>query len=134
MTNIATKNLAEEIKSWGLYHESKLLFKLHMITRSNFNIFTFLFLAYWCTDLNSWGSLCDWDLYFIDKNPECTKEAAHQSLSLELDILLKKLPNRSLQYFNANVLKKALKVSAFLIIMLHDRNDRSTLACPAVVF
>ncbi|CAG8726777.1 3151_t:CDS:10, partial [Funneliformis caledonium] len=83
-----TKSLAEEIKSWGLYHA-----------------------IYWSSDLNSWGSLCDWDLYFIDKNPECTKEQAHQSLSLELDILLKNMPNRSLQYSNAKALKKTLKNS-----------------------
>ncbi|CAG8725910.1 13525_t:CDS:1, partial [Cetraspora pellucida] len=46
---------------------------------------------YWSSDLNSWGSVSDWDVYFIDKTPECTKDEAYRSLSLELNILLKKL-------------------------------------------
>ncbi|CAG8566171.1 5769_t:CDS:10 [Funneliformis mosseae] len=87
-TIIATENLAEEMESWGLHHAT-----------------------YWSSDLNSWGSVSDWDVYFIDKTPGCTKDEAHRSLSLELNILLKKLSDRSRQYSKANALKKALENS-----------------------
>ncbi|PKY56770.1 hypothetical protein RhiirA4_477295 [Rhizophagus irregularis] len=82
-TFIATENLAEEMESWGLHHAT-----------------------YWSSDLNSWGSVSDWDVYFIDKTPGCTKDEAHRSLSLELNILLKKLSDRSRQYSKANALKR----------------------------
>ncbi|UZN99216.1 uncharacterized protein OCT59_000496 [Rhizophagus irregularis] len=85
-TIIATENLVEEMESWGLHHAT-----------------------YWSSDLNSWGSVSDWDVYFIDKTPGCTKDEAHRSLSLELNILLKKLSDRSRQYSKANALKKALE-------------------------
>ncbi|CAG8687672.1 6473_t:CDS:2 [Rhizophagus irregularis] len=87
-TIIATENLVEEMESWGLHHAT-----------------------YWSSDLNSWGSVSDWDVYFIDKTPGCTKDEAHRSLSLELNILLKKLSDRSRQYSKANALKKALENS-----------------------
>ncbi|CAB4396203.1 unnamed protein product [Rhizophagus irregularis] len=106
-TIIATENLVEKMESWGLHHAT-----------------------YWSSDLNSWGSVSDWDVYFIDKTPGCTKDEAHRFLSLELNILLKKLSDRSRQYSRANALKKALEVSTFLI-MFHNR---STLPFPAVVF
>ncbi|PKC72606.1 hypothetical protein RhiirA1_490960 [Rhizophagus irregularis] len=85
-TIIATENLVEEMESWGLHHAT-----------------------YWSSNLNSWGSVSDWDVYFIDKTPGCTKDEAHRSLSLELNILLKKLSDRSRQYSKANALKKALE-------------------------
>ncbi|CAB5358950.1 unnamed protein product [Rhizophagus irregularis] len=87
-TIIATENLVEEMESWGLHHAT-----------------------YWSSNLNSWGSVSDWDVYFIDKTPGCTKDEAHRSLSLELNILLKKLSDRSRQYSKANALKKALENS-----------------------
>ncbi|PKK61481.1 hypothetical protein RhiirC2_718386 [Rhizophagus irregularis] len=87
-TIIATENLVEKMESWGLHHAT-----------------------YWSSDLNSWGSVSDWDVYFIDKTPGCTKDEAHRFLSLELNILLKKLSDRSRQYSRANALKKALENS-----------------------
>ncbi|KAF0377351.1 hypothetical protein F8M41_012637 [Gigaspora margarita] len=72
MSTIATENLlAEEMEGWGLHHAT-----------------------YWSNDLNSWGSVSDWDVYFIDKTPGCSKDEAHRSLSLELNILLKKLSDK----------------------------------------
>ncbi|CAB5359981.1 unnamed protein product [Rhizophagus irregularis] len=129
-TIIATENLVEKMESWGLHHASKLLLKTSIITKKQLQYLCFLFLAYWSSDLNSWGSVSDWDVYFIDKTPGCTKDEAHRFLSLELNILLKKLSDRSRQYSRANALKKALEVSTFLI-MFHNR---STLPFPAVVF
>ncbi|GBB93520.1 hypothetical protein RclHR1_21870004 [Rhizophagus clarus] len=44
---------------------------------------------YWNRDPSSWGSLNDWDIYFIENVNGCTKHDAHRSLSLELGVLLK---------------------------------------------
>ncbi|CAG8445837.1 13837_t:CDS:10 [Dentiscutata heterogama] len=65
--------------------------------------------AYWIRDPNSGRSLIDWDIYFIETNPGCTKEEAHRSLSLELGILLKNIPRRSNLFAKATTLKNALE-------------------------
>ncbi|CAG8742849.1 3246_t:CDS:10 [Dentiscutata erythropus] len=67
--------------------------------------------AYWIRDPNSGRSLIDWDIYFIETNPGCTKEEAHRSLSLELGILLKNIPRRSNLFAKATTLKNALENS-----------------------
>ncbi|CAG8816249.1 21349_t:CDS:2, partial [Racocetra persica] len=67
--------------------------------------------AYWIRDPNSGRSLIDWDIYFIETNPGCTKEEAHRSLSLELGILLKNIPRRSNLFAKVTTLKNALENS-----------------------
>ncbi|CAJ0832353.1 6677_t:CDS:10 [Entrophospora sp. SA101] len=65
--------------------------------------------TYWGRSPNTWGSLSDWDIYFIDQIPGCSKEEAHRSLSIELDILLSNLSKSSRRFTKANALKKALE-------------------------
>ncbi|CAG8647124.1 8080_t:CDS:10, partial [Gigaspora margarita] len=92
----------EEMEGWGLHHAT-----------------------YWSNDLNSWGSVSDWDVYFIDKTPGCSKDEAHRSLSLELNILLKKLSDKSRYYSKANALKKALEGTNILLWNKHVKELES---------
>ncbi|CAI2170877.1 3491_t:CDS:2 [Funneliformis geosporum] len=65
--------------------------------------------TYWSRSPNTWGSLSDWDIYFVDQIPGCSKEEAHRSLSIELNTLLSKLPKSSRRFTKANALKRALE-------------------------
>ncbi|CAG8512523.1 12196_t:CDS:10 [Ambispora leptoticha] len=65
--------------------------------------------TYWSRNPNIWGSLSDWDIYFIDKVPGCNKREAHRSLSVELGILLDNLPRKNRRFVKASALKKALE-------------------------
>nr|CAG8524154.1 554_t:CDS:2 [Entrophospora candida] len=64
---------------------------------------------YWNRNPNSWGSLSDWDIYYINHTPGSTKMKAHQSLGLELKVLLKRLSKTSYGYYKAIELQKLLK-------------------------
>ncbi|RHZ79500.1 hypothetical protein Glove_144g125 [Diversispora epigaea] len=75
--------------------------------------------TYWSRNPNIWGSLSDWDIYFIDKVPGCNKREAHRSLSVELDILLDNLPRKNRRFSKANALKKALEVSLYYALVAH---------------
>ncbi|CAJ0640116.1 13_t:CDS:2 [Entrophospora sp. SA101] len=64
---------------------------------------------YWNRNPNSWGSLSDWDIYYINHTPGSTKMKAHRSLGLELKVLLKRLSKTSYGYYKAIELQKLLK-------------------------
>ncbi|CAJ0643476.1 2772_t:CDS:2 [Entrophospora sp. SA101] len=54
---------------------------------------------YWNCNPNSWGSLSDWDIYYINHTSGSTKMKAHWSLGLELKVLLKRLSKTSHGYY-----------------------------------
>ncbi|CAG8813919.1 35395_t:CDS:2, partial [Racocetra persica] len=47
---------------------------------------------YWNRDPNMWGSLNDWNIYFIEKVNRFTKHDSYRSLYFELNILLTDFP------------------------------------------
>jgi hypothetical protein len=56
------------------------------------SICVFPYIIWWSSRIleqrsNLWGSLCDWDIFFIKKFPEANKHNAHHSLSGELKVL-----------------------------------------------
>ncbi|CAG8637914.1 4486_t:CDS:2 [Funneliformis mosseae] len=64
---------------------------------------------YWEREPGAWGSVSDWDIYYINNVPGVSKAQAHSSLGLELDIILKALPPKSRAYYKAEDLNKSLK-------------------------
>ncbi|CAG8736910.1 13592_t:CDS:10, partial [Acaulospora morrowiae] len=69
---------------------------------------------YWNRDPSSWGSVNDWDIYYINRIPGATKMEAHRSLRFELRILLQELLTTSHEYYNAYNLQKTLLVTTKL--------------------
>ncbi|CAI2190111.1 20561_t:CDS:10 [Funneliformis geosporum] len=66
------------------------------------------YLDYWNRDPEEW-SVSDWDVYFINHTPGATKLLAHQSLGIELELLLDQLPATSYSYQKAFDMRAALK-------------------------
>ncbi|CAG8621470.1 1539_t:CDS:2, partial [Ambispora gerdemannii] len=60
---------------------------------------------YWNRSFTSWGSVADWDLYFINE--------MHKTLAWELKVLLNGLEENSLAWNKAKALKKQLKIRFF---------------------
>ncbi|CAG8661085.1 12946_t:CDS:10 [Funneliformis mosseae] len=63
---------------------------------------------YWNRNPTSWGSISDWDMYYINQIPGCSKRQAHRTLALELKVLLQHLQDTSCGYSKAAALKRAL--------------------------
>ena len=68
-------------------------------------------LAYWCKPYTAWGSVADWDLFYINEMPSTTRGEAHKTLARELKVLLECLEEGSCAWNKANAIKKLLKVS-----------------------
>ncbi|EXX72322.1 hypothetical protein RirG_070380 [Rhizophagus irregularis DAOM 197198w] len=50
---------------------------------------------YWNRNPASWGSISDWDIYYINQVPGCSKGQAHRTLGFELKVLLQHLRDGS---------------------------------------
>ncbi|CAG8680327.1 15805_t:CDS:2, partial [Gigaspora rosea] len=64
---------------------------------------------YWKRDSREWGSVSDWDIFYINSIPGVSKAQAHNMLGTELSIICKDCPKNSREYQNAIVLKASLK-------------------------
>ncbi|CAG8577834.1 4412_t:CDS:2, partial [Diversispora eburnea] len=63
---------------------------------------------YWKRDPLLWGSVSDWDIYYINRVPGASKQQAHRSLSFELHTVLNALPPKSQEYYRAEDLQRSL--------------------------
>jgi|SRR6266498_4458498 len=68
-------------------------------------------LAYWKRPHTAWGSVADWDLFYINEMPSTTRAEAHKTLARELKVLLECLEKDSREWNKANAIKNLLKVS-----------------------
>ncbi|CAG8605145.1 21814_t:CDS:2 [Cetraspora pellucida] len=64
---------------------------------------------YWEKDSTLWGSVADWDLYFINEMPGLSCDASHKTLASELEILLKHFSENSREWCKAKAIRKQLK-------------------------
>ncbi|CAG8652053.1 1666_t:CDS:2, partial [Funneliformis caledonium] len=93
-----------------LHHAGKFLNFTFVVTASRKKLKS-PSIDYWEREPGSWGSVSDWDIYYINNVPGVSKAQAHSSLGLELDIILKALPLKSRAYYKAEDLNKSLKNS-----------------------
>ena len=94
---------------------------LHNCCYLNVNVGVFTYIIggpqdYWDKDPAQWGSLCDWDIFFIKKFPEADKHKAHHSLSGELKVLTSLLSKSDPHYQYASIIMSSLKVISFLFV------------------
>ncbi|CAG8788497.1 4999_t:CDS:2, partial [Dentiscutata erythropus] len=64
---------------------------------------------YWERDSTLWGSVADWDLYFINEMPGSTCDVAHKTLASELETLLNHFSENSREWCKAKAIRKQLK-------------------------
>ncbi|CAG8650325.1 10217_t:CDS:10, partial [Ambispora gerdemannii] len=65
---------------------------------------------YWERDSASWGSVADWDLYFINNMPGASHVQSHRTLARELKALVNYFDEGSCEWNKVKGLKKELKV------------------------
>jgi hypothetical protein len=73
-----------------------------------------------------------WDIYY-NNIPGVSRAQTHNSLGLELDIIIKALPPKSRAYYKAEVLKSFLKVVFFFLarkIFSHVSMSRKMIPVP----
>ncbi|RUP43889.1 hypothetical protein BC936DRAFT_136578 [Jimgerdemannia flammicorona] len=51
-------------------------------------------LNYWDRPTESWGSLLDWDVYFVEEVSGASRRECHSILSTELEILIEHFPKK----------------------------------------
>lgn len=80
--------------------------------KAKFFAILFLSSVYWNKPHAEWGSIVDWDMFYIDQMPGSTPHDAHLAISRDLDTLLSILPTKSREYQKASSLRVLLNVSA----------------------
>ncbi|CAI2184879.1 7124_t:CDS:2 [Funneliformis geosporum] len=68
-----------------------------------------LSIDYWERGSHMWGSVSDWDIYYINSIPGVSKAQAHSALGIELGIILEELSPKDRDYYKAVDLKRSLK-------------------------
>ncbi|CAG8813346.1 41774_t:CDS:2 [Gigaspora margarita] len=64
---------------------------------------------YWERDSTLWGSVADWDLYFINEMPGSSCDVAHKTLASETETLLNHFSENSREWCKAKAIRKQLK-------------------------
>jgi hypothetical protein len=68
-------------------------------------------LEYWEQPHTKWGDTSTWDLFFVNKYPEATRQMSRNNLSTELQILIQNLKPGTRAAKKALAIKNDLKVS-----------------------
>ncbi|GBC06071.1 hypothetical protein RclHR1_06600005 [Rhizophagus clarus] len=63
-----------------------------------------------------WGSVADWDLYFINEVRGSPLDEAHKTLASELEILLNHFTKDNREWRKAKAIKKQLKVCLISVV------------------
>ncbi|CAB4388587.1 unnamed protein product [Rhizophagus irregularis] len=64
---------------------------------------------YWERDSTQWGSVADWDLYFINEMPGSSLDEAHKTLASELEILLNHVNKDSREWCRQKLSRNSLR-------------------------
>ncbi|CAG8535824.1 9221_t:CDS:2 [Ambispora gerdemannii] len=89
---------------------------------------------YWEQPHTKWGDTNTWDLFFIKKNPEATRQISHNNLGAELEILTRNLKTGTRAAKKALAIQRDLKVSRLMsvlrpVLLVWGRRALSPMSC-----
>jgi len=102
---------SDELKN-ALFYPGKFLLQFSYKFKWELIVYFFL-LEYWNQNVELWGDVIDWDIWFIRQQPSCTSKIAHMALAVDLDCLLEKLPSGSFPYARALALRTSMSKVRF---------------------
>ncbi|RHZ80948.1 hypothetical protein Glove_130g182 [Diversispora epigaea] len=114
LVNYFDKDSREWKKAKGLKKELKIGIKYAIFFFSSLSMAEIAkelsYPKYWERNSASWGSVADWDIYFINEIPGASRVQSHRTLARELETLVNYFDKDSREWKKAKGLKKELKL------------------------